>query len=42
MVPRLDRGVGGLGEKGEGTEKYRLVVTKESQGCRVQHREYSQ
>ena len=28
---------GGLGEKGEGIEKYRLVVTKYSWGCTVQY-----
>ena len=31
-----------LDEKGEGMKKYKLIVTKQSQGCRVQHREYSQ
>ena len=36
------RGVGGLCEKGEGIERYRLVVTEQSWGCKVQHREYSQ
>ena len=36
------RGAGVLGEKGEGTKKYRLVVTKQSQGCKVQHRPDSQ
>ena len=35
-------GAWGLGGKGEGSEKYRLVVTKESWGCKVQHRKYSQ
>ena len=29
-------------EKGEGIKKYKLVVTEQSQGCKVQHREYSQ
>ena len=33
--------VGELGDRGKGI-KYKLVVTKESQGCKVQHREYSQ
>ena len=32
----------GLHEKGEGMEKYRLVVTEQSQGCKAQHREQSQ
>ena len=32
----------GLGTKGEGTEKHRLVVTKQSRGYKVQHREYTQ
>ena len=36
------RGVGELGEKGEGFQKYKMVVTKQSQGCKVQHREDSQ
>lgn len=31
----------GLGEKGEGTEKYKVVVTTESWGYDVQHRDYS-
>ena len=34
-------GGGGLSEKGEGIEEYKLVVTEQSQGCKVQHREYS-
>ena len=32
MVARGER-FGGLGEKGEGIKKYKLVVIKESQGC---------
>ena len=33
----------GLGaENGEGISKYKLVITKYSRGCEVQHREYSQ
>ena len=32
------RDVGGLGEKGEGIEKYKLVVTKQSRGCKQQHK----
>lgn len=35
-------GAGGPGEKGEGIKKCRLVVTKESQGCKVQFREDGQ
>ena len=34
--------MGGLGEKGEGIKKYRLIVIKQSWECEVQHREYSQ
>ena len=33
------RGVERLGGKGEGITKYKLVVTKYSQGYKVQHRE---
>ena len=36
------QGVGRIGEKGEGIKKYKLVVTEQSWGCKVQHREYSQ
>ena len=31
-----------MGEKGEGTKKYKLVVTEQALGCEVQQREYSQ
>ena len=31
--------VGKIGEKGEGINKYKLVVTEQSWGCRVEHRE---
>ena len=31
----------GLGENHEGIEKYKLAVTKESQGVQVQHREHN-
>ena len=41
MVVRGE-GTGGLGEKGEGIEQYKLVVTKQSWECKVQHKEYSQ
>ena len=41
MVDR-EEGFRGFGEKGEGIEKCRLVVTKQSWGCKVQHRGYSQ
>ena len=37
-----EKGVGRLGEKGEGTKKYKLVVTEQSWGRKVQHRAYSQ
>ena len=40
MVARLE-GVRGLDEKGEGIKKYKLVVTKQSWGCKVQHRKFS-
>ena len=33
---------GWLGEKGEGTKKYTLVVTEQSQECKVQYGEYGQ
>ena len=33
---------GELGKKDEGIQKYKLEVTKQSQGYKVQHREYSQ
>ena len=35
-------GGAGDGEKGEGIQKHKLVVTEQSWGCKVQHREYSQ
>ena len=28
----------GLGEKGEGVNNYKLVVTESSQGCKLKHR----
>ena len=31
-----------MGERGEEIEEYTLAVTKQSQGCKVQHRDYSQ
>lgn len=31
-----------LGEKGEEFKKYKLAVTKQSLGCKVQHRDYRQ
>ena len=34
--------LGGMGEKGEGIRKHRLVVTECSWGCKIQNREYSQ
>ena len=36
MVARWER-VRGMGEKGEGIKKYRLVVTEQSRGGEVQH-----
>ena len=33
---------GGIGEEGKGIKKHKLVVTEQSQRCKVQHREYSQ
>ena len=35
-------GVGGMGEKGEGMKKHKLVVTEQSWEYQVQQREYSQ
>ena len=32
----------GVGETGEGIKKYKLAFTEQSQGCKAQHREYSQ
>lgn len=34
-------GFGEMGDKGEGIKKYKLVLTKQSQGCKVGIREYS-
>ena len=31
-----------LGEKDEWIKKYKLVITKQSWVCKIQHREYSQ
>lgn len=36
------RGDWRLGERGEGVEKHRSVVTKYPQGCELQHRKYNQ
>ena len=35
-------GIGGDGEKGKGIKKYKLVVTEQPWGCKVQYREYRQ
>lgn len=35
-------GIRGISEKKEGIKKYKLLVTKEMWGCKVQHMEYSQ
>ena len=32
----------GMGEKGEVIKKCKLVVIEQSQGCKVQYKEYSQ
>ena len=40
MVARWEGGWG-LGEKGEGIKKYKPLVKKQSQGCKVRHREYN-
>ena len=42
MAARAERGFAGLGEKGEVIGKYRLVLIKQSRGCKVQHRNYGQ
>lgn len=42
MVTRWEGFRSEWGEKGEGIKKHKLVVTKQSQGYRVQYREYSQ
>lgn len=39
---RGEGGCGELGEGGKGIKKYKLVATKQSQGCKVPHREYRQ
>lgn len=36
-----ERGLGGLGGKGNEITKYKLVVTEEAQVCGLQHREYT-
>ena len=41
MVARWDGG-GRMSEKVKGMKKYKLVVTEQSWGYKVQHREYSQ
>ena len=38
LVGARREGVGELGKKAEGSKKYKLAVTKQSQGCEVQHR----
>ena len=41
--PECKMGEGwGVGEKGEGNKKYKLAVTEQTQGCKVQHKEYNQ
>ena len=34
--------IDGLGNKGERINKYKFIVTKKLQGCKVRHREYRQ
>ena len=41
MVARWE-GPGGLGETGNGIEKYKLAAIKQSQGCKVQHGKFCQ
>ena len=36
------RGSGRLGKRGKEVKTYKLVVTKQPQGCKVQHREHNQ
>ena len=42
MVAREGGGVGELGGNGERIKKYVLVVTEQSWGRKVQHKEHSQ
>ena len=35
-------GLEGQGEKDGGSMKYKYLVTKQSQGCKVQQKEYNQ
>lgn len=42
QTQRYREQTGGMGEKGERINQYKLEVTKQLQGCEVQHREYSQ
>ena len=37
-----EQSFGGLHQKGEGVKKYKLVVIKQSHGCKMQPREQSQ
>ena len=39
---QMEGGLEGWVKKGEGIKEYKLVVTKQSWECEVQHREYSQ
>ena len=41
MIARWE-GVGRMGERDEGINEYKLVVTERSWGYKGQHREYSQ
>ena len=35
------RGLGGVSQKGDGVKKCKLIVTEQSCGCKVHHREHS-
>ena len=41
LVAARGEGAWGTEGKGEGIKRCRLVVTEQSWGCKVQHREYS-
>ena len=41
LIVARREGTGGLGEKHEGIEKHKMVVTKQSWRCEVRHRKYS-
>ena len=39
---QMEGGMGMPGKKGDGIKKYKLVVMKQSWGCKLQNKEYSQ